>query len=132
MVTCEGEVHVTIDSMSGATPAGNQHLDNLRRQHESLKKRGSALRKGMTFDRIGGVAFRDSKLDERLQLADLVAYAIYRQFVDHSPEWEDPSKPLLTYEYLERIATKFRNQGGRIQGYGIIKFPRERRVPWAV
>jgi hypothetical protein len=132
MASCVGEVHVTIDSMSGATPAGNQHLDNLRKQHESLKRRGSALQKGMTFDRIGGIAFRDSKHDERLQLADLVAYAVYRQFVDHGPDWEDPSKPLPVYEYLERIATKFRNQQGRIQGYGIIKFPMGRRVPWAV
>lgn len=132
MASCAGEVHVTIDSMTGATPAGNQHLDLLRKQHEALKKRGSTIRRGMPLDRIGGIAFRDSERDERLQLADLVAYAVYRQFVDHGSDWEDPSKPLPTYEYLDRIAPKFRNDRGRIQGYGIVKFPRNRRVLWAV
>jgi hypothetical protein len=118
--------------MTGATAAGNQHLALLKRQHQLLRSRGSTLLKGMSFDRIGGISFRDSKLDERLQLADLVAYATYRQFVDYGADWEDDSKPLELYEYLGRLAPKFRNRNGRIQGYGIVKFPMNRRVPWAV
>lgn len=132
MIDCKGEVHVTVDAMTGATSAGNQHLYLLKRQHALLQNRGSTLLKGMSFDRVGGIAFRDSKLDERLQLADLVAYAVYRQFVDHGADWEDDSKPLELYEYLERLAPRFRNRDGRIQGYGIVKFPMNRRVPWAV
>lgn len=131
MVSCGGEVHVTIDSMTGATQSGNQHAVLLRRQHNLLQKQGSSLRRGMTFDRIGGIAFRDSAADERLQLADLVSYAVFRQFVDHGPAWEDDSQPRLeTYEYFERLETKFRNLDGRIQGYGLVKFPMNRRVPW--
>lgn len=86
----------------------------------------------MAFDHVGGMAFRDSHLDERLQLADLVAYAVFRQFVDYGPDWEDDSKPLPVYEYLERLAPKFRNHNGRLQGYGIVKFPMNKRVKWAV
>jgi hypothetical protein len=86
----------------------------------------------MVFDRIGNVSFRDSKLDERLQLADLVAYAVYRQFMDYGPNWEKPAKPLPTYEYFGRLAPKFRNHKGRVQGYGIAKFPMGRRIPWRV
>ena len=127
----DGYVHVTIDNMTGATPAGNQHAYLLRRQHALMRDNGSRLIKGMAFDRIGGMAFRDSHLDERLQLSDLVAYAVYRQFVDYGPDWEDDSKPLPVYECLERLAPKFRNHGGRIQGYGIVKFPMNRRVKWA-
>lgn len=131
MVSCQGEAHVTIDSMTGATPSGNQHAMLLRRQHNQLQKRGSSLRRGMTFDRIGGVAFRDSAADERLQLADLVSYAVFRQFVDHGPAWEDDTQPRLqTYEYFERLEEKFRNRNGRIQGYGLVKFPMNKRVPW--
>jgi len=132
MTDCKGEVHVTVDAMTGATSAGNQHLNLLKRQDSILQNRGSTLLRGMSFDRVGGIAFRDSKLDERLQLADLVAYSVYRQFVDFGTDWEDDSKPLELYDYLNRLATKFRNHNGRIQGYGIVKIPMNRRVPWAV
>jgi hypothetical protein len=131
MRDCNGHVHVTIDNMTGATPAGNQHAYLLRRQHSRMREHGSALMSGMAFDRLGGMAFRDSHLDERLQLADLVAYAVYRQFVDYGSHWEDSSKPLPVYEYLARLVPKFRNNNRRIQGYGIIKFPMNRRVRWS-
>jgi hypothetical protein len=130
MRDCNGHVHVTIDNMTGATPAGNQHAYLLRRQHSRMREYGSRLMSGMAFDRVGGMAFRDSHLDERLQLADLVAYAVYRQFVDHGSDWEDSSKPLPVYDYLARLVPKFRNNNRRIQGYGIVKFPMNRRVRW--
>ena len=38
MSDCGGEVHVTVDSMTGATPAGNNHLDLLKRQHNIAVK----------------------------------------------------------------------------------------------
>ncbi len=118
-----GEVHVTMDSMTGATPAGNQPLDNLRSQHQKFRKYGSTLQRNMAFDNIGGLAFRDSKQDERLQLADLVAHAVYRQFVDHGNDWEQWTPEQPSYEYFSRVAHKFRNLDGRIQGYGVVRFP---------
>lgn len=133
MTACGGEIHITIDTMTGATPAGNPHLVLLQRQHTLLKTRGSQLRGGMHFDRIGGLVFRDSALDERLQISDLVAYGVYRQFVDYGPDWENPSKSLPLYEYLSRVIHKFRtDHRGRVQGYGIVKFPRNKGVPWSI
>ena len=64
--------------------------------------------------------------------ADLIAYAVYRQFVDHGPEWEQDTNSLPLYEYLRRVAHRFRQQGRRIQGYGIVKMPLKKRVKWAV
>jgi hypothetical protein len=131
MASCDGTISVTVDHMTGATPAGNQHKLNLKRQHEILRKRGSNLIRGVTFDRIeGGLSFKDSKDDERLQLADLVAYSIYRQFLDYGPDWEDESKSLEVYEYLARVLKKFWNRDGVVPGYGIVKFPMNNRVPW--
>src|SRR5262249_15887712 len=72
-----GKLGVTLDAMSGATPAGRQYQQNLRTHHERLRKHGGVLQP-MAFDRIGTIAFRDSRADERLQLADLVAYSVYR------------------------------------------------------
>jgi cytidylate kinase len=131
MVSVGGSVSVTMDQMTGATPAGNQHYLNLRRHHNQLRKTGSSLLRGMAFDRVeGGLSFRDSADDERLQLADLVAYAIYRQFLDYGPDWHDPSNPLELYEYLAKVLQKFWNRGGVVPGYGIVKFPANKRVAW--
>ncbi len=128
MVSCGGAINVTIDHMTGATRAGNQHKLNLERQHERLKRYGSSLLRGVTFERVRSLSFRDSKDDERLQLADLIAYAIYRQFLDHGAEWEDPTKDVEVYEYLYKILKKFWNHNGIVSGYGIVKFPMNRRV----
>ena len=130
MAACEGTISVTIDHMTGATQAGNQHRINLERQHARLKSYGSSLLRGVTFDRVEGLSFKDSRHDERLQLADLVAYAVYRQFLDYGPDWEDPSKPLDLYEYLGRVFKTLCNNDGVVSGYGIVKFPMNRRVPW--
>jgi hypothetical protein len=123
MQTRDGVVHTTIDDMSGATPKGNQYRDNLIRHHKRLKTLGSSLQPGMTFDRLAGLTFSDSAADNRLQLADLVAYAVYKQFVDYPDAWDGSDQKLPVYKYLERLAPKFRNEDGVISGYGIAKFP---------
>lgn len=46
MSGCGGNVHVTIDNMTGATPAGNQHAYLLRRRHALMREYGSTLIKG--------------------------------------------------------------------------------------
>jgi cytidylate kinase len=133
MASIGGSVSVTMDQMTGATPAGNQHYVNLRSHHHQLRKTGSRLLRGMALDRVeGGLSFKDSADDERLQLADLVAYAVYRQFLDYGPDWHDRSKSLALYEYLARVIKKFWNKGGVVPGYGIVKFPANERVPWNV
>lgn len=127
-----GLVHVTIDDMDGATPKGKQYRDNLERHHKRLRTFGSALQRGMMMDRLAGLSFADSKFDERLQLADLVTYSVYRQFVDHGAAWDSPGAELPTYEYLARLAPKFRNHNGLISGYGIIKFPTVAHLRWGI
>ena len=131
MVSCSGSAHVTIDDMMGATPKGSPYRQNLQKHHRGLVDRGGNLIRKFSFDRVVGQSFSDSAADERLQLADLVAYAIYRQFIEHGPDWEDASKDAVpVYPYLHRIIQRFRHQGGRVQGYGIAKFPLKVRVPW--
>jgi len=124
MSKCSGLLHVTIDDMSGATPKGNQYRDNLVKHHARLLTHGSTLQRGMKFDRLAGQRFSDSKADERLQLADLVAYCVYKQFVDHGPDWDSNAPRIPAYMYLAKIIDKFcRNDRGVVAGYGIVKFP---------
>jgi hypothetical protein len=135
MEACGGHVHVTIDDMEGKSPKGNEWKINLKRHHRALRRRGSQLIRGMALDRLFGdePAFRDSAHDHRVQLADLVAHCVYRQFVDHGPDWEDPrGVELPMYEYFEKIHRRFRNHDGRVQGFGIIKFPMKNRVYWKI
>jgi hypothetical protein len=129
-----GDVAVVIDDMTGATPRGNQYKVNLTRQHQRLKQRGSDLRKGFDYSFLHSQKFVDSKRAHIVQVADIAAYNVYRQFIDFGDNWEDGSlKKLPTYEHLERILKKFRQgDNGRVQGYGIVKFPLLNRMQWSV
>lgn len=125
---------VVVDDMSGATPKGHQYRDNLRRHHGQLKKTGSTLWKGFTFERLRDLRFVDSRLSELLQVADVIAYNVFRQFRQHGEQWETRGLPVLpTYDWFLRIAQKFRKgPDGRIQGFGVGKIPIRTRVPWKV
>jgi hypothetical protein len=127
---------VVVDDMTGATPRGNQYKVNLARHHDRLKQSGSRLRNGFTFTTLEGrVKFVPSQSEELIQVADLAAYNVLRQFRDHGEEWENyQNRPLPTYRWFERLGPKFRKKPGgtRIQGYGVVKFPLRHRVPWAI
>lgn len=121
-----------MDDMSGKTPNDSEYADNLRRHHEQLKKTGSnfiPLRIGALVGRIKFMNSRDSHL---IQLADLVAYNVFRQFRDYGEQWEDEGLVRLpAYDWFRKIAQKFRrDETGRIQGYGVVKAPMRKRVPW--
>ncbi|MBX3048144.1 MAG: DUF3800 domain-containing protein [Anaerolineales bacterium] len=131
----EGSVSVTIDDMSGSTPKMTTYKTNLAKQHRRLRQHGSQLIKGMRFDcLLPELKFTDSAKHHLVQVADSVAYNVFRQFRDHGEEWETKGLGTLPmYEYFELIVEKFR-QGpyGRIQGYGVAKFPLRNRVGWRV
>jgi hypothetical protein len=129
----DGTAHITVDDMDGATPKGKQYRDNLERHHHQMATNGSRLRRGMIMNRLAGISFADSKADERLQLADLVTYSVYRQFVDNAAAWDATgTSELPTYAYLGRLGPKFRSFNGVIAGFGIVKFPTVTRNRWAI
>jgi hypothetical protein len=123
-------VAVIIDDMSGATPKGNQYKQNLKAQHARLKQFGGKLKAG-DFPCLATQTFANSASSHILQVSDLAAYNVHRQFRDHGDEWEQHQQNLGVYPPFYRIAKKFRTDGnGRIQGYGIVKFPLRNRVQW--
>jgi hypothetical protein len=132
MVGNGGSVSTTIDDMDGATPNGNQYRDNLSKHHRSLRASGSKLDKGAPMDRLADMGFSNSQADERLQLADLAAHAVYKQFVEYGEAWDQVGlERLPTYDYFGRISAKFRQRSdGLISGWGIVKFPRTAGVSW--
>lgn len=127
-----GSVAVTIDDMTGATPVGNQYKQNLRRHHAQLRKKGSSPRKGLSFAPLAGdIRFVNSAHSHQVQVADVVAYNVYRQFVEHGDAWETLSEMLPTYLWFIKLGGKFRcDSNRRIQGYGIVKCPLMKQVQW--
>ena len=128
---------VTIDDISGKTPRRNLYKKLVTEHHAALRARGSRLLPKLSFACLDSpIRFVNSQHFELIQAADLISYCIQRQFRDHGEEWENPragSAKLAVYEYFGRIAGKFRADGkGRIQGFGIVKCPLRRRIPWAV
>lgn len=125
---------VIIDDMTGKTPKGNEFKRNLTSQHFSLKKRGGQLIKGCQFPCLYSQRFINSALSHLVQVADVAGYNVYRQFVAHGENWETaPPTTLPTYDHFRKIAGKFRqDENGRIQGYGVIKFPMLNRIQWTL
>ncbi len=78
------------------------------------------------------VRFEKSCNSNFLQLADTVAYNIFRQFVQHGDSWESPEgNALVEYSFFSRITENFyHNVKGRIAGYGLVKVPDAVKVPW--
>jgi hypothetical protein len=77
----------------------------------------------------------NSQHSDLLQAADLISYNVHRQFRDYGDEWEvaGEGRNLPMYPYFKRIAGKFyQHPAGRVQGFGIVKFPLRNRVPWRV
>jgi hypothetical protein len=133
-VGSKDSVAVIIDDMSGATPKGNQYKKNLKAQHVRLKSHGGDLRKGLDYSCLATQKFVNSASSQILQVSDVAAYNVYRQFLDHGDAWERSSEKLTTYPPLRRLLPRFRSDGstGRVQGYGIVKFPLRHRVSWCV
>lgn len=75
------------------------------------------------------VSFESSANSNFLQLADMVAYNVWRQFVDYGDEWDNHSpigehRKLPTYPYFERVSQNFyHSDKNMLNGWGIVKLP---------
>jgi hypothetical protein len=125
-------VSVIVDDMTGKTPKGNDYKLNLSKHHNQLRQKGSSLRRGLSFAPLAGdVRFVNSAHSHQIQVADVMAYNVYRQFVEHGDAWEVHAERLPTYEWFDRLGGKIRQApNGRVQGFGIVKFPLRKRVQW--
>jgi len=126
---------VTIDDMTGKTPKGNEYKINLKQHHKKMIQHGSQLYSGFTFDKIyKRLKFVNSAHSHLVQVADIISYNVLRQFRDYGGEWETEGlESLPMYDHFKRISHKFRsNSEGRVQGYGIVKFPIRNPVHWSI
>ena len=125
---------VRVDEMSGSTPAHNEWRALLLNQHALLKKNGCLITK-LTFDNVASsLRFGNSAHFDLLQVADVAAYNVYRQFRSHGDEWDrtDGDKVPI-YSWFGRILHRFAGSpNGVIEGWGVVKWPSERKSRWVV
>ncbi len=104
-----------MDDMDGRTPKGNFHRELLKRQHIDICRNGSRHIK-MKLDRIEHrIKFGGSEHYGLIQIADMCAYNVYRQFKDYGHFWDDGNltDSLPAYEFFERIVPLFRTSPKR-------------------
>lgn len=92
----------------------------LAQQH--LLWRQQVAQRGETARVIEGLLFLPSHENNFIQLADLCAYNIYRQFVNHGDEWDTGFAN--KYDYFARIEGKLCcDADGNYRGYGLRRCP---------
>ncbi|MCX6751696.1 MAG: DUF3800 domain-containing protein [Candidatus Nomurabacteria bacterium] len=78
------------------------------------------------------IRFEDSINSNFLQVADTVAYNVFRQFVQHGDSWEgSDGDTLKEYSFFSKIIPNFYHKNKRIAGYGIIKIPDTKKIRWS-
>lgn len=128
---------VIFDRIDDANFRTKGYENLLTRQHLRYLQQGTDF---VQVDNIvEGLLFIPSSENNFIQLADLCAYNVYRQFRDHGREWDQPtSERLPLYGYFERIVHRFyTGPNGLLSGYGIKKFPDYKalgliRVDWSL
>lgn len=133
-LTAEDKVAVIIDDTTGKTPKGNEFKVNLIRHHAQLRRSGSVLHRATKFPSLTTQKFVGSHISHVVQLADICAYNVHRQFQMYGENWESGGvKKLPLYEYFAKINRKFRHNGaGLVQGYGIVKMPQRKKIMWTI
>ncbi len=90
------------------------------------------------YDKISDIKFVQSRNENFLQIADICAYNIYRQFVHYGREWDGKNKDekgkitMKVYEYFDRIRCNFvyMPKGKRVCGVGLVCLPDLNKCRW--
>lgn len=121
----KGRCHIIFDQMDShiKTRTGSQGKV-LQLSNTKIELNGKELKK---YHHVS-VDFVDSSKSNFLQLADMVAYNVWRQFVEYGDEWdihspEGEHRILPTYSYFDKISPSFYTKGDRLSGIGLVKVP---------
>jgi len=116
---------VTCDEFSGASAAGNPWRGLLVRQHRVLRRSGCPYTRLRFLNIERRIGFQNSSSAPLIQVADLAAYNVFRQFRDHGSVWDAPdAKQLPLYRYFCLMLPRFhQSPTGVFAGFGVAKMP---------
>lgn len=85
------------------------------------------------YKNISGIEFAHSHSENFLQMADICAYNIYRQFMEHGNEWDGHNSTLQTYDYFNRIRQNFiSGRDKQVRGIGLTCIPDVNKTNWKI
>jgi len=91
------------------------------------------------YDRITDIKFMGSHNENLLQVADICAYNIYRQFVEFGRDWCGKNKKegksvMATYPYFDRIRCNFlfNTLTKQVRGIGLTCIPDIDKINWGI
>ncbi len=85
------------------------------------------------FSCIHSIDFKESKRENFIQIADLCAYNVYRQFTEFGRVWQgEEHGEMKLYDYFARIKNNFicDKSTKKVPGYGIILIPDVGKLKW--
>jgi hypothetical protein len=93
-----------------------------------------------TYNKITDIKFMRSCNENFLQVADVCAYNIFRQFVEFGREWAGQSRSkegnaiMSVYPYFERIRCNFfyKPLSGQVRGIGLTCIPDIDKIDWSL
>lgn len=91
------------------------------------------------YDKISDIKFMRSCHENFLQIADICAYNIFRQFVEFGREWsgksvKDGRRIMKTYPYFDKIRCNFfyHPLNKQVRGYGLTCIPDMKKINWNI
>lgn len=90
------------------------------------------------YDKIADIKFMESKNENFLQIADVCAYNVFRQFVSFGREWsgffktKNGTSRMRVYPYFDSIRCNFyfNPRTKQVRGYGLICLPDKEKINW--
>lgn len=86
-----------------------------------------------TFDKILDVEFKKSSIENFIQIADLCAYNIFRQFVEYGRQWQTKdAQSMPTYRYFDKMRCNFQAHPvtEKVVGIGLSCIPNIGKCNW--
>lgn len=93
----------------------------------------------LNYDKITDIKFSESSKENFLQIADLCAYNIYRQFILYGREWTGENNPegnsiMRMYQYFDKIRCNFihipEGHKRKVCGVGLVCIPDVNKFNW--
>ena len=134
-----GGYHIVVfDQMESSlklTTGQHDNILNVFQKNEGMKKIYVDR-----YDKVSDVKFMKSKNENFLQIADVCAYNIYRQFVQFGREWhgknraDDGKSAMSIYPYFDRIRCNFlfHPNTKKVVGIGLTCLPDSEKVNWDI
>ncbi len=84
------------------------------------------------YTHIKDIEFQKSHNENFLQIADICAYVVRRQFMEHGKVWLEWWENCGVYDYFDRIRCNIYTRYGKAVWYGLVIIPNFKKISWNI